>query len=512
MDLDEQQLKLKKDREERWPLWAHQLLDGVDDPQGEYRAIRRISGEKVQQEIAEEICKAATKNTKKNRYNDVLPYDHTRVKLKIEEDASSSDPDPPSDSSSSSSSTSKKDSPSSDSATSSDSPSDSSSAASSSSPNSASPSSPNSTSACALLSADYINASMIRGLLGYRYIATQAPLPNTVADFWQMVWEQNTHTVVMLTRFVEGGKTKAMRYWPSLRESFTLDSNFEIVLRNERMHPSQHICVRNIVLRKLSEGVLQSRVITHLHYTEWPDYGLPQSTDGIRTLVHLTDALSRDQRPTGHRSSFHEETYPPIVVHCSAGIGRAGTFISIHQAVKQIEYRIERDSHHENGEEEKEGKKEEPKVNNNKEKEGEGKEKEENSSSNSCSSTLPSPRPVPPPTKIMDLVLFMREQRRGMVQTKEQYCFIYRVAEDALESLLRNGASVLNENWKNEGKAAAAFLNGDADPDEMEVVSDDEPEISYSSVASEDEPEINYSSVPEVDDECIYEETNLGKE
>ena len=68
------------------------------------------------------------------------------------------------------------------------------------------------------------------------------------------------------------------------------------------------------------------------------------------------------------------------------------------------------------------------------------------------------PPPTPPPKKNKKKQT-KKQKNRGMVQTKEQYTFIYRVAEDALESLLKNGTSVLNENWKNEGKAAAAFLN-----------------------------------------------------
>ena len=132
--------------------------------------------------------------------------------------------------------------------------------------------------------------------------------------------------------------------------------------------------------------------------------------------------------------------------------------------MKQIEFRIERDLCQENGEESS------PPSSTT--------DPSSATSSPTASSLLASSSSLssranffslfPPPTKIMDIVLFMREQRRGMVQTKEQYSFIYRVAEDALESLLKNGISVMNENWKNEGRAAAAFLNGDGDVDPEE--------------------------------------------
>mmetsp|Transcript_28022 Transcript_28022/g.78378 ORF Transcript_28022/g.78378 Transcript_28022/m.78378 type:complete len:332 (-) Transcript_28022:82-1077(-) len=283
---------------------------------------------------------------------------------------------------------------------------------------------------------------MLNGLLGYRYVATQAPLATTIWDFWQMVWEQDSLTVVMLTRIVEASKMKAIRYWPSqVGETMATDRGLSITLLSEKLHPCQHICVRVLQLKFTvpGGGGTRQRNVTHLHYTEWPDYGLPSSTEGIRILVHLTDALTRSQLEDARRgdcapaagppaqSSHNSSALPPIVVHCSAGIGRAGTFIAIHQTVKQIQGKIEHD--------------------------GMG---------------VTSTPDLTDVKSIMNIVLTMREQRRGMVQTKEQYSFIYRVARDALNDLLDNRGhdpvpNPLRQSWNSEGRAAAAFLENKSD-------------------------------------------------
>ncbi|XP_058272942.1 receptor-type tyrosine-protein phosphatase beta isoform X2 [Hemibagrus wyckioides] len=160
-------------------------------------------------------------NRCKNRYNNILPYDSTRVKLSCLEDD---------------------------------------------------------------LCSDYINASFMPGNNFRReYIATQGPLPGTKDDFWRMVWEQNVHNVVMVTQCAEKGREGQLSY---------------------------------------------PRTVRHFHYTVWPDHGVPETTQSlvqfVRTVRDYIDRVSGSG---------------PTVVHCSAGVGRTGTFIVLDRALQQLDSR-----------------------------------------------------------------------------------------------------------------------------------------------------------------------------
>ncbi|AWO98279.1 putative receptor-type tyrosine-protein phosphatase beta [Scophthalmus maximus] len=199
-------------------------------------------------------------NRGKNRYNNILPYDSTRVKLSYLED------DP-----------------------------------------------------CS----DYINASYIPGN-NYRreYVATQGPLPGTKDDFWRMVWEHGVYNVVMVTQCVEKGRVKCDQYWPADREPLYY-GDLVIQMLSESVLPEWTI--REFKITSESGGSFP-RVLRHFHYTVWPDHGVPESS---QSLIQF----ARTARDYVDRSPSSGAT----VVHCSAGVGRTGTFIALDRVLQQLD-------------------------------------------------------------------------------------------------------------------------------------------------------------------------------
>uniref|UniRef100_A0A8D0CI78 protein-tyrosine-phosphatase n=1 Tax=Scleropages formosus TaxID=113540 RepID=A0A8D0CI78_SCLFO len=199
-------------------------------------------------------------NRSKNRYNNILPYDSTRVKLSYVDD------DP-----------------------------------------------------CS----DYINASYIPGNNFRReYIATQGPLPGTKDDFWKMVWEQNVHNIVMVTQCVEKGRVKCDHYWPYDQDPLYY-GDLIVQMQAESVLPEWTIREFTIC----SEDQLRyNRVVRQFHYTVWPDHGVPETTQSLVQFVRtVRDYINRSPGSGG------------TVVHCSAGVGRTGTFIALDRALQQLD-------------------------------------------------------------------------------------------------------------------------------------------------------------------------------
>ncbi|XP_062430305.1 tyrosine-protein phosphatase non-receptor type 13 isoform X2 [Rhea pennata] len=160
----------------------------------------------------------------------------------------------------------------------------------------------------------YINASFIRMPVGneeFIYIACQGPLPTTVADFWQMVWEQNCTVIAMMTQEVEGEKIKCQRYWPDVLNK-TIMINDRLRLALVRLQQLKGFVVRVLELEDIQTG--EVRHISHLNFIAWPDHDTPSQPDDLLTFISYMRHV--------HRSG-------PIITHCSAGIGRSGTLICI---------------------------------------------------------------------------------------------------------------------------------------------------------------------------------------
>ncbi|XP_022246587.1 uncharacterized protein LOC106463400 isoform X1 [Limulus polyphemus] len=187
-------------------------------------------------------------NRRKNRYKDILPYDHTRVTL-------SDYPGVP--------------------------------------------------------GSDYINANYIKGASGsMAYIASQGPLPNTVVDFWRMIWECEVKVVVMACNERESGKYKCECYWPSDGEKKQAGNITIELVKWRQVCPD--FLLRTLKVRNGNE----ERPICQFHYASWPDHGVPTSVQPILELVRLVRDCQASEAV-------------PVLVHCSAGCGRTGTICAI---------------------------------------------------------------------------------------------------------------------------------------------------------------------------------------
>ncbi|XP_030426238.1 FERM and PDZ domain-containing protein 2 isoform X2 [Gopherus evgoodei] len=167
----------------------------------------------------------------------------------------------------------------------------------------------------------YINASYIRTHIGeeeHFYISTQGPLPCTVADFWQMIWENESDVIAMMTKEVELGKVKCHRYWPEPPQHSLDFSEFHLRLDNYQI--LEYFIIRIIEIINKQTG--ERRFVKHLQFTTWPDHGTP------RLIEHLVKFIR-------YMRKIHQTG--PITAHCSAGIGRSGVLLCIDILLSCIE-------------------------------------------------------------------------------------------------------------------------------------------------------------------------------
>ncbi|XP_061774324.1 tyrosine-protein phosphatase non-receptor type 4 [Nerophis ophidion] len=281
------------------------------------------------------------------------------------------------------------------------------------------------------INANYINMEIPASSLINRYIACQGPLPNTCPDFWQMTWEQGSSMVVMLTTQVERGRVKCHQYWPN-PDSCASYGDFTVTCHNEEGNSA-------FLVREMSLVHLQSeeqREMTQIQYVAWPDHGVPDDSTDFLDFV----ALVRSKRTRQDQ---------PMVVHCSAGIGRTGVLITMETALCLME----------------------------------------------CG------QPVCP----LEIVRTMRDQRAMMIQTPSQYRFvceaILRVYEEGLVRPLTPTVYHLRETGEEEEEMKgsreeeemAELLEGgldeeDEDDEEVEVLDVGEvteEELSVASVSSD---------------------------
>jgi netrin-G3 ligand len=171
---------------------------------------------------------------------------------------------------------------------------------------------------------DYINASYVDAYCHPKgYIACQGPNNETVCDFWRMIWQERVHTIAMVTKLKESsGKTKCSRYWP---EEGQMACHGNIIVMFEEKLDLSEFTVRTFHLKNSLDEELGSQIVTQFHFTGWPDHGVPTSPTSFLNYVN---------RVRNHYDSLR--TQSPMVVHCSAGVGRTGTFIAADYSLKKL--------------------------------------------------------------------------------------------------------------------------------------------------------------------------------
>ncbi|XP_063178937.1 phosphatidylinositol phosphatase PTPRQ isoform X3 [Chroicocephalus ridibundus] len=165
---------------------------------------------------------------------------------------------------------------------------------------------------------DYINASYVSGYLcPNEFIATQGPLPGTVGDFWRMVWETRAKTLVMLTQCFEKGRIRCHQYWPEDNKPVTVFGDIVITKLMEDIQIDWTI--RDLKIERHGDCMM----VRQCNFTSWPEHGVPETTAPIIHFVKLIRA-----------SRAHDNT--PMVVHCSAGVGRTGVYIALDHLTQHI--------------------------------------------------------------------------------------------------------------------------------------------------------------------------------
>ena len=169
----------------------------------------------------------------------------------------------------------------------------------------------------------YINASPINiGKKEKYFISTQGPKPETIEDFWTMVYENNSNVIVMLCNVTEGGRIKCENYWekPQMKK-------FSVEIQNEEKSKMHTIRTLKLKIKEKNE----ERIINQIHFTAWPDHGIPDISDG---------KVFQDFCEINQKVDELNNKNNPIIVHCSAGVGRTGTFVSMYLLEKEINEQI----------------------------------------------------------------------------------------------------------------------------------------------------------------------------
>eukprot|EP01088_Endostelium_zonatum_P007534 TRINITY_DN19835_c0_g1_i1.p1 TRINITY_DN19835_c0_g1~~TRINITY_DN19835_c0_g1_i1.p1 ORF type:complete len:336 (-),score=94.67 TRINITY_DN19835_c0_g1_i1:10-1017(-) len=205
----------------------------------------------------------------------------------------------------------------------------------------------------------YINANWIQHNSSTQYIATQAPVSRCISDFWRMIYENKVSVILMLTKLIENGRNKADQYWPEPNN--ILSYNDLNITFTQQQNPTPDITIRFFTIQ--NQTTLLSQNVVQIHFTGWPDFGTPQCINQFLDTISLVEKHSQNS---------------PIVVHCSAGLGRTGTWIAAHVIYNRLK-----------------------------------------------TNEIESMEEV----DFKDLVVELRKQRRGMIQSLEQFKFLYSVCE-----------------------------------------------------------------------------------
>ncbi|RWS28907.1 tyrosine-protein phosphatase 10D-like protein [Leptotrombidium deliense] len=319
----------------------------------EFQKVKQITETKILV-LASQRSAKMTSNRLKNRFANIVPYDHSRVKLsQISDDISS----------------------------------------------------------------DYINANFVPGFSSKKeYIATQGPLRKTLNDFWRMICEYNISVIVNLTQSVEGEVIKCETYWPTLYQN-----GAEANLENGSSKPSLTTGSYNITLAaEKSVGDFTIRdlevntgrktfTVKQFHLTHWPDFESPRNAPYLLNLIKIVRNHCDEKQLQSHTRNA------PILVHCSAGVGRTGTFIAVDRLYQELVYR--------------------------------------------CA----------PQIDIFGTVMDMRQHRVHMVQSEDQYIFIYDCVASMIDELPKGSNTTRSKSSSKGSRSSNVTLPRDTFSAEGEV-------------------------------------------
>nr|XP_020139947.1 receptor-type tyrosine-protein phosphatase V-like isoform X2 [Microcebus murinus] len=169
---------------------------------------------------------------------------------------------------------------------------------------------------------DYINANFIPGYTHpQEFIATQGPLKKTLEDFWRLVWEQRVQVIAMLTVGMENGRVLCEHYWP---DSSVPVTHGHITIHLLAEEPEDAWTKREFQLQHAAQH--RQRRVKQLQFTAWPDHSVPQAPGALLAFAELVREQARAARGAG-----------PVLVHCSGGVGRTGTFVALSRLLRQLE-------------------------------------------------------------------------------------------------------------------------------------------------------------------------------
>lgn len=164
---------------------------------------------------------------------------------------------------------------------------------------------------------EYINASYVQGFAKKNeYIAAQGPFTQeTVYDFWRMIWQQNCAKIIMLTNVEENGVMKCNKYWPDTEDMYGI---YHVKMEKEETSANYTVRTFHISLSG------KAKTVTHFHFTAWPDKGVPRN---VTSIVDFRNKVV----------NYEDDLKSPLLIHCSAGVGRTGTFMALDFLIKQGE-------------------------------------------------------------------------------------------------------------------------------------------------------------------------------